>query len=76
MHSQYAVQQTPVSMLNPTAKASLAYETMAARLLGKEESERQPQKRGMAAFFHISLEEKKMLSKFIAAGDKLGRSRR
>ena len=47
------MQQTPVSMLNPTAKASLAYETMAARLLGKEESERQP-KRGMAAFFsHI-----------------------
>ena len=47
------MQQTPVSMLNPTAKASLAYETMAARLLGKEKSERQP-KRGMAAFFsHI-----------------------
>ncbi len=47
------MQQTPVSMLYPTAKASLAYEIMAARLLGKEESERQP-KRGMAAFFsHI-----------------------
>ena len=51
--SRSVMQQTPVSMLNPTAKASLAYETMAARLLGKEESERQP-KRGMAAFFsHI-----------------------
>ncbi len=47
------MQQTPVSMQNPGAKSSLAYERIAARLLDKEETERQP-KRGMAAFFsHI-----------------------
>lgn len=47
------MQQMPVSMQNPTAKSSMAYERIALRLLGKEETERQP-KRGMAAFFsHI-----------------------
>lgn len=47
------MQQKPVSMQNPTAKASLAYEKIAVKLLGAEESERQPI-RGMAAFFsHI-----------------------
>ncbi len=47
------MQQTPVSIQNPLAKSSLAYEQIARRLLGKEEEERQP-KRGMAAFFsHI-----------------------
>lgn len=47
------MQQVPVSLENPGAKSSLAYEKIALRLLDKEESERQP-KRGMAAFFsHI-----------------------
>ncbi|MBQ2802530.1 MAG: MinD/ParA family protein [Lachnospiraceae bacterium] len=51
MHVSRAVmQQTPVSLHNPTAKASQAYETLARKLLQKEEEERQP-KRGMAAFF-------------------------
>lgn len=47
------MQQSPISIFNPAAKSSLAYETIAARLLDKEEEQRQP-KRGMAAFFsHI-----------------------
>lgn len=47
------MQQTPVSVQNPTAKSSLAYEKIAYKLMGKEEELRQP-KRGMAAFFsHI-----------------------
>lgn len=47
------MQQSPVSLQNPGAKASIAYEKIALRLMGKEETERQP-KRGMAAFFsHI-----------------------
>ncbi|MBE5884174.1 MAG: MinD/ParA family protein [Lachnospiraceae bacterium] len=51
--SKAVMQQRPVSMQNPGAKASLAYEKIAVRLLGKEETEGQP-KRGMAAFFsHI-----------------------
>lgn len=44
------MQQSPVSLQNPGAKASQAYEKIADRLLDKEETERQP-KRGMAAFF-------------------------
>lgn len=51
--SKAVMQQTPVSIQNPAAKSSLAYEKMAQKLLGKEEEDRQP-KRGMAAFFsHI-----------------------
>jgi len=47
------MQQEPVSLTNPMAKSTLAYQKMAERLLGKEETQRQP-KRGMAAFFsHI-----------------------
>ena len=47
------MQQTPISVQNPTAKSSLAYEKIAYRLMDKEEELRQP-KRGMAAFFsHI-----------------------
>lgn len=47
------MQQLPVSLQNPGAKSSVAFERIAARLLDKEEAERQP-KRGMAAFFsHI-----------------------
>ncbi len=44
------MQQMPVSLQNPNAKSSQAYERIALRLLEKEEAERQP-KRGMAAFF-------------------------
>ncbi len=47
------MQQTPISIQNPAARSSMAYERIACRLLEKEESQRQP-KRGMAAFFsHI-----------------------
>lgn len=47
------MQQTPVSLQNPEAKATLAYQKIASKLMGVEETERQP-KRGMAAFFsHI-----------------------
>lgn len=51
--SRAVMQQTPVSLQNPDARSSIAYERITARLLDKEETERQP-KRGMAAFFsHI-----------------------
>lgn len=51
--SKAVMQQMPVSLQNPGAKSSIAYEKLANKLLGKEESEKQP-KRGMAAFFsHI-----------------------
>ncbi len=51
--SRAVMQQMPVSIQNPLAKSSLAYERIAKRLLDREEEERQP-KRGMAAFFsHI-----------------------
>ena len=47
------MQQVPVSLHNPSAKSTAAYGRIAARLLDKEEAQRQP-KRGMAAFFsHI-----------------------
>lgn len=54
MHLSRAVmQQTPVSLQNPGARSSKAFERIASTLLDREESERQP-KRGMAAFFsHI-----------------------
>ncbi len=51
--SRAVMQQLPVSLQNPGAKSSMAFQKIAARLLDKEEAERQP-KRGMAAFFsHI-----------------------
>lgn len=51
--SRAVMQQMPVSLQNPTAKSTLAYERIAQRLLDKTEADRQP-KRGMAAFFsHI-----------------------
>jgi flagellar biosynthesis protein FlhG len=47
------MQQVPVSLENPGAKSSLAFERIALKLMGTEETEAQP-KRGMAAFFsHI-----------------------
>ena len=48
--SKAVMQQSPVSLHNPAAKASYAYEKLALKLLDKEETARQP-KRGMAAFF-------------------------
>jgi flagellar biosynthesis protein FlhG len=48
--SKAVMQQQPVSMQNPGAKSSQAFERIAASLLGKEETQRQPV-RGMAAFF-------------------------
>lgn len=51
--SRAVMQQVPVSLQNPSAKSTAAYERLANTLLGAEETERQP-KRGMAAFFsHI-----------------------
>ena len=44
------MQQVPVSLENPGAKSTAAYERIANRLMGREEAERQP-RRGMAAFF-------------------------
>ncbi|MDE6884036.1 MAG: MinD/ParA family protein [Lachnospiraceae bacterium] len=47
------MQQMPVSLENPRARASLAYEALAAKLMNKELN-RSLTKRGMAAFFsHI-----------------------
>lgn len=51
--SRAVMQQTPVSLANPTAKSSLAYEEIAHSLMDKELTLDVP-KRGMAAFFsHI-----------------------
>jgi flagellar biosynthesis protein FlhG len=50
---QAVMQQTPVSIQNPHAKASIAYESIAEKLMDKEAVSLK-QKRGMAAFFsHI-----------------------
>ncbi len=51
--SKAVMQQMPVSIQNPTAKSSIAYENIARILMNKEEN--MPiKKRGMAAFFsHI-----------------------
>jgi flagellar biosynthesis protein FlhG len=47
------MQQMPVSLENPQAKSSIAFERIAKKLMAKDEAEAQP-KRGMAAFFsHI-----------------------
>lgn len=51
--SRAVMQQVPVSLENPGAKSTAAYERIANKLMGSEEADRQP-KRGMAAFFsHI-----------------------
>lgn len=51
--SKAVMQQTPVSMSNPNAKSSQAYEEIAFKLMNSEENSRVP-RRGMAAFFsHI-----------------------
>ncbi|MBO4981710.1 MAG: MinD/ParA family protein [Lachnospiraceae bacterium] len=50
---QAVMQQVPVSLQNPTAKSSQAYERIAMRLMDKEDAE-YPKRRGMVAFFsHI-----------------------
>ncbi len=47
------MRQVPVSLQDPGARSTKAYERIAGRLLDKKEAERQP-RRGMAAFFsHI-----------------------
>ncbi|MBQ7359682.1 MAG: MinD/ParA family protein [Lachnospiraceae bacterium] len=55
--SKAVMQQTPVSIQTPTAKSSLAYETIAAKLMNKDVPLR---KRGMAAFFSHIVSGKKM----------------
>lgn len=51
--SRAVMLQTPVSIQEPNAKASVAYQLIAAKLMNKEVSETIP-RRGMAAFFsHI-----------------------
>lgn len=51
--SQAVMQQTPVSLANPTAKSAKAYENIAAILMNRELNT-DVKKRGMAAFFsHI-----------------------
>ena len=49
--SEAVMQQKPVSLSHPNAKSSLAFEEIAAKLMGEEKPEK---RRGMAAFFsHI-----------------------
>ena len=48
--SQAVMQQVPVSIQNTNAKASLAYQKIALRLMDNDECKNQP-KRGMVAFF-------------------------
>ncbi len=55
--SRAVMQQTPVSLQHPQAKSSLAYEAIAAKLMGNEMPS---QKRGMAAFFSHIISGKKM----------------
>ena len=53
MLARAVMQQTPVSIQSPGAKSTQAFERIAAKLMNKEEADRQP-RRGMAAFFsHI-----------------------
>lgn len=55
--SKAVMQQMPVSIQVPQAKSSLAYETIAEKLMGKEMP---VQRRGMAAFFSHIINGKKM----------------
>lgn len=55
--SKAVMQQMPVSLQNPAAKSSLAYEAIAAKLMNREAAVR---KRGMAAFFSHMITGKKM----------------
>ena len=51
------MQQKPVSLSYPNAKATLAYEEIAAKLMGEEKPRK---KRGMAAFFSHIITGKKL----------------
>lgn len=55
--SEAVMQQKPVSLSNPNAKSSLAFEQIAAKLTGEE---RPIKKRGMAAFFSHIITGKKL----------------
>lgn len=55
--SKAVMQQMPVSIQSPAAKSSVAYETIAAKLMNREAAVR---KRGMAAFFSHMINGKKM----------------
>lgn len=55
--SKAVMQQMPVSIQQPQAKSSLAFEMIAAKLMGNEMP---AQKRGMAAFFSHMISGKKM----------------
>lgn len=55
--SEAVMQQKPVSLSNPNAKSSLAFEQIAAKLMGEE---RTMKKRGMAAFFSHIITGKKL----------------
>ena len=55
--SEAVMQQKPVSLSNPNAKSSLAFEQIAAKLMGEE---RPMKKRGMAAFFSHIITGKKL----------------
>lgn len=54
------MQQMPVSLQSPSAKAACAYEQIAARLMNREES-MAVKKRGMAAFFSHIVTGKKLV---------------
>ncbi len=54
--SRAVMQQMPVSMQSPSAKSTLAYETIAAKLMDREQK---IQKGGMAAFFSHMVNSKK-----------------
>ena len=54
--SEAVMQQKPVSLSNPNAKSAVAFEEIAAKLMGEDKPEK---KRGMAAFFsHIIIGKK------------------
>ena len=55
--SEAVMQQKPVSLSQPNAKSSLAFEQIAAKLMGEE---RPIKKRGMAAFFSHIITGKKL----------------
>ena len=55
--TEAVMQQTPVSLSNPNARSALAYEVVAAKLMGEEKPVK---KRGMTAFFSHIISGKKL----------------
>ena len=55
--TEAVMQQMPVSLSNPNAKSALAYEQVAAKLMGEDKPVK---KRGMAAFFSHIITGKKL----------------